>query len=190
MYGVGPPVLTNWSMPDCQSAVCLSCGTDTPLHPPYHPHPLSPPYHPHSLSPPSHSILPFSFHRPGPTPVTANRGSTKADSSSNSPSNARPTSVHAAPAGPARSSGIPRPKQPQQSHLARIASRLASLVNYHVGGGGGGKGARNEPVAPAAETQALLCECGVGSHVCGCVCLVIHMYVYFLNGGIYEQFAL
>ena len=51
MYGVGPPVLTNWSMPDCQSAVCLSCGTDTPLHPPYHPHPLSPPYHPHPLSP-------------------------------------------------------------------------------------------------------------------------------------------
>lgn len=161
MYGVGPPVLTNWSMPDCQSAVCLSYGTDTPLHPPYHPHPLSPPYH---------SILPFSFHHPGPTPVTANRGSTKADSSSNSPSNARPTSVHAAPAGPARTSGIPRPKQPQQSHLARIASRLASLVNYHVGGGGGGKGARNEPVAPAAETQALLCECGWGV-----VCVAVYV---------------
>ena len=151
----------------CQPAVWLRCGTDTPLHTPHHP-----------LAPPSHFILPFYLHHPGPTPVTANRGSTKTDSSSNSPSNARPPSLHAAPAAPARTSGIPRPKQPQQSHLARIASRLASLVTYHVGGGGGGRGARSGPVAPAAETQALLCECGMGSRGCGCVCIVIRMYVY------------
>lgn len=102
--------------------------------------------------------LPFSFH-PGPAPVAGSQGPSRAESACNSPSNARTTSLHAAPTAPARTSGIPRPKQPQQSHLARIASRLASLVTYHVGGGGG-RGARSVPVAPA-EQQALLCEwCG------------------------------